>query len=66
MTYDQLLRRIWGLGRAGESGLVRTVVRRLRGKLRDNADNPKYIFNEPRVGYRMPKGEMQELEKEEP
>ena len=25
-------------------------------KLGDDAGNPAYIFNEPRVGYRMPKG----------
>ena len=36
---------------------VRTVVSSLRRKLGDDADNPAYIFNEPRVGYRMPKGE---------
>ena len=27
--------------------------------LGDDADNPTYIFTEPRVGYRMPKGEKQ-------
>ena len=26
-------------------------------KLGDDAANPAYIFTEPRVGYRMPKGE---------
>ena len=29
-----------------------------RRKLDHDADNPTYIFTEPRVGYRMPKGEM--------
>ena len=33
---------------------MRTIVKSLRGKLGDDADNPTYIFNEPRVGYRMP------------
>ena len=27
---------------------------------RETPNNPTYILNEPRVGYRMPKGEMQE------
>ena len=36
---------------------MRTIVRKLRGRLGDDADNPTYIFTEPRVGYRMPKGE---------
>ena len=29
----------------------------LRRKLGDDVDSPTYIFTEPRVGYRMPKGE---------
>ena len=36
---------------------MRNIVKRLRGKLADDAENPTYIFAEPRVGYRMPKGE---------
>ena len=39
-------------------------MKRLRRKLGENADSPKYIFAEPRVGYRMPKGEPQEQEDE--
>ena len=31
-------------------------------KLGDDSDNPTYIFTEPRVGYRMPKGETWEGE----
>ena len=57
LTYDQLLLRVWGVGHSGDSGLVRTIVARLRGKLGDRAGQPRYIFTEPRVGYRMPKGE---------
>ena len=57
LTHDQLLRRVWGLGRASDSGMVRTVVKRLRDKLGDDAKNPTYIFTKPRVGYRMAKPE---------
>ena len=57
LTNVQLLQRVWGLDKAGGSGPVRNIIRRLRGKLGDDAANPTYIFNEPRVGYRMPKGE---------
>ena len=53
MTHDQLLQRVWGLDRTGEPWLVRDVVKRLRRKLGDDAENPAYIFTEPRVGYRM-------------
>ena len=57
LTFDALLDRVWGLGRSGDRGSVRTYVKRLRRKLHEDAGNPKYIFAEPRVGYRMPKGE---------
>ena len=60
LTFDALLDRVWGLGRSGDRGSVRTYVKRLRRKLREDAGNPKYIFAEPRVGYRMPKGEARE------
>ena len=60
VTHDQLLRRVWGEGNSGDVGLVRTIVRRLRVKLGDDAFNPEYIFTEARVGYRMPKGESPE------
>ena len=63
LTFDALLDRVWGLGRSDDRGSVRTYVKRLRRKLREDAGNPKYIFAEPRVGYRMPKGEPQEQEK---
>ena len=59
MTYDRLLQRVWGLRRSGDSRRVRTATKQLRRKLGDDADNPTYIFTEPRVGYRMPKGEAQ-------
>ena len=57
LTHDRLLSRVWGSGHPGHSGPVRTVVKNLRSKLGDEAVNPSYIFNEPRVGYRMEKGE---------
>ena len=57
LTFDALLDRVWGFGRSGNRGSVTTYVKRLRRKLGENADSPKYIFAEPRVGYRMPKGE---------
>ena len=59
LTNVQLLQRVWGLDKTGGSGPVRNIIKRLRGKLGDDASNPTYIFNEPRVGYRMPEGEKQ-------
>ena len=62
LTHDQLLQRVWSPERTHEPGLVRNVVKRLRRKLGDDAENPDYIFTEPRVGYRMAKAEGQEPE----
>ena len=56
LTYDRLLQRVWGLRRSGDSRRVRTAAKQLRRKLGDDANNPTYILNEPRVGYRMAKG----------
>ena len=57
MNHTELLRRVWGPGHSGNSGPVRTTIKNLRRKLGDDADNPTYIFNEPRLGYRMERGE---------
>ena len=56
MTYDQLLRRVWGLTNSGDVRVIRPIVRNLRLKLDDDANSPTYIFTQIRVGYRMPKG----------
>ena len=55
LTHEQLLRRVWGPHYTSDSRIVRTYVKELRHKLGDNASRPTYIFNEPGVGYRMPK-----------
>ena len=59
LTYEHLLERVWGQRGSGDVRPMRTIVSKLRRKLGDDADNPAYIFTEPRVGYRMPKGETQ-------
>ena len=60
VSHAQLLQRVWGRGRSRRTGAVRTVIKNLRRKLGDDAENPTYISNEPRVGYRMPKRETPE------
>ncbi len=56
LTYPSLLRQAWGGRRrdASDPKLVRAVVKRLRGKLGDDATRPAYILNQRGVGYRMP------------
>ena len=51
LTYDQLLRRVWGLTKSSDVRVIRAVVKRLRRKLDDDASSPIYIFTKPRVGY---------------
>ena len=62
LTYEHLLQRVWGVANNGDLRPMRTVISGLRRKLGDDADNPTYIFTEPRVGYRMPRGEAQNQE----
>ena len=57
LSNEHLLQRVWGPGHPGHSGPIRTAVKNIRHKLRDDADSPIYIFNRPRVGYLMPRGE---------
>ncbi|MDE2802699.1 MAG: helix-turn-helix domain-containing protein, partial [Chloroflexota bacterium] len=47
---------VWGERGDGNLRPMRTMVSKLRRKLGDDADNPTYIFTEPRVGFRMPRG----------
>ena len=53
LTHEQLLRRVWRVTSAGDPQVVRTHMRRLRRKLGDDADSPRYVITVPRVGYRM-------------
>ena len=65
LSHTMLLQRVWGLERVGKPWLVRNVVKLLRRKLGDDADNPRYIFTEPRVGYRMGEGKRRRLTNDE-
>ena len=54
LTYESLLRQVWGEKEADNPEPVRNFVRRLRRKLGDPAAEPTYILNERGLGYRMP------------
>ena len=58
LTHQRLLNRVWGRTKRGSPQVIRTHLMRLRRKLGEDGDNPKYIFAEPRVGYRMRSPEM--------
>ena len=59
-TTAELLPRVWGPAHSGRPGAVRTLVKQLRRKLGDDAETPRYIINEPRAGYRMPRPDQPE------
>ena len=61
LSREHLMSRVWATREPDDSGVVRAYVKRLRQKLRESADNPGYIFNEARVGYRLdrPKSRME-------
>ncbi len=56
LTYQHLLERVWGEKSDGDVRPMRTIVSKLRRKLGEDADHPRYVFTEPRVGLRMPRG----------
>ena len=56
VTYERLLARVWNEKSDSDVRPMRTIVNKLRRKLREDAENPEYIFTEPRIGYRVPKG----------
>ncbi len=51
MLPADLLRIVWGPAYIEDVSLLRTAVWRLRRKLEQHADGPKYIVTVPRVGY---------------
>ena len=57
VTYEYLLRRVWGGEGDGDVRPIRTAISTIRRKLGDDADNPVYIITELRVGYKMPRAD---------
>ena len=53
LSREHLMGRVWSERGSTDSRVVRAYVKRLRQKLGESAENPTYIFNEPRVGYRL-------------
>jgi len=53
VTHTTLLRQVWGDYAIGDKYNTRYVVAQIRKKLGDDPANPRYIVNEPGVGYRL-------------
>ena len=52
LTHTHLLHQIWGPEYQEETEYLHEYVRRLRGKLEPDKDNPRYIITVPGVGYK--------------
>jgi two-component system KDP operon response regulator KdpE len=53
VSHTTLLRHVWGEYAVGDKYNTRYVVAQIRKKLGDDPANPRYIVNEPGVGYRL-------------
>ena len=53
VTHQHLLREVWGPAHEHETHYLRIYIGHLRQKLGDDPANPRYISNEPGVGYRL-------------
>lgn len=52
ITHKQLLHDIWGPAHEHDVQYLRVFIGRLRTKLRDDPTAPRFLLNEPGVGYR--------------
>lgn len=57
LTYDYILKELWGPSAKGNNQILRVNMANIRRKIEDNPAEPKYIFTEVGIGYRMTNGE---------
>ena len=57
LTYDYLIREIWGPNKAYDNQILRVNMANIRRKIEKNPGEPEYIFTEVGVGYRMIEGD---------
>lgn len=56
ITYKAMLRELWGPQANGDNKILRVHMASIRRKIEPNPDEPRYIFTETGVGYRMADG----------
>ena len=57
LTYDFILKELWGPAARGDNQALRVHMANIRRKLEENPAEPKYIYTEVGVGYRMVEGD---------
>ena len=53
LTYDVIIRQLWGPKAKTDNQILRVNMANIRRKIEENPAQPKYIFTEIGVGYRM-------------
>ena len=53
LTYDFIIKSVWGPQISGGNGILRVNVTNLRKKIEQDSSNPLYLFTENGVGYRI-------------
>ena len=53
LTHRQILREVWGPEFEGQTHYLRVFMMRLRKKIEDDPDDPKYLQTESGIGYRL-------------
>lgn len=57
LTYDFIMKELWGPQSKGSNQILRVNMANIRRKIEQNPAEPKYIFTEVGVGYRMIEGD---------
>ena len=53
LTYDTIIRELWGPGTKSDNQILRVNMANIRRKIEENPGEPRYVFTEAGVGYRM-------------
>lgn len=53
LTYDYIIKNLWGPGQKNDNQILRVNMANIRRKIEENPAEPKYIFTEVGVGYRI-------------
>lgn len=57
LTYEQVMQELWGPNAGADNQILRVNMTNIRRKIEDDALQPKYLFTENGIGYRMVTGE---------
>lgn len=53
LTYNHIMKELWGPQAGDNNQILRVNMTNIRKKIEENPSNPKYIFTEAGIGYRM-------------